>query len=63
LTSFYQERRYFVLIRGFEIEGAQQNVLITGTNHIDITSHPRVQETIRRAILGASYAQPVGGRY
>ncbi len=63
LTSFYQERRYLILIRGFEIEGAQQNVLITGTNHIDITNHPRVQDTIRGAILGASHAQPVGGRY
>ncbi len=63
LTSFYQTRRYLILIRGFEIGGAEQNILITGTNHIDITSHPRVQEAIQGAILGASRAQPVGGRY
>src|SRR3989442_12382031 len=63
LTNFYQERRYLILIRGFEIGGAEQNILITGTNHIDITSDPRVREPIRAAILGASRAQPVGGRY
>jgi len=62
LTNYYQERRYLILIRGFEIGGAE-NILITGTNHIAITSDPRVQGPIKKAILGASQAPPVGGRY
>ncbi len=52
-----------LFIRGFEIGGAQPNVLVEGTNHFDITNDPRVRESIKGAILGASRAQPVGGRY
>lgn len=63
LTNFYQEKRFMLFIRGFEIGGAQPNVLVEGTNHFDITNDPRVQESIKGAILGASRAQPVGGRY
>ena len=63
LTNFYQERRYLLIIRGFEIGGAQRNALIEGTDHFEITRDPRVQETITSAILGASRAQPMGGRY
>ncbi len=63
VTNFYQERRYLIIIRGFEIGGAQDNVLIPGTNHIDITGHPIVQGAIQGAILGAPSAQPAGGRY
>jgi RHS repeat-associated protein len=63
LTNFYQEQRYLLVIRGFEIGGAQRNVLIEGTDHFEITRNPQVQETITNAILGASRAQPVGGRY
>jgi len=62
LTNFYQTRRYYILIKGFEIGGAE-NILVTGTNHVDITRDARVQGPIIKAIRDASHASPVGGRY
>lgn len=63
LTNFYQERRFMLIIRGHEVGGARENILIQGTDHFEITGDSRVTEKITGGILGSSRALPIGGRY